>query len=194
MAGDSQGELTQLLGACKAGSQDANNRLFELVCKELRGIAAGLMWREREDHTLQPTALVNEAYLKLFAGTELKAANRAYFFAAAANAMRQVLVDHAKKRKAEVHGGKLCRVALDPVLDWLESTQQVDVLALHEALERLERFGKRQHEVIMLRFFGGLKYEDVAEHLNVSVSTIEKDWKMARSWLHGQLRGRNNDT
>ncbi len=193
MAGDTQGEVTKLLPDIAAGSREAKNQLFELVYEELRGIANGLMRWEREDHTLQPTALVNEAYLKLCAGTELKADNRAYFFAAAANAMRQVLVDRAWKRKAEVHGGKLRRVPFDPVLDWLESTQQVDVLALHEALERLEGLGKRQHEVIMLRFFGGLKDEEVAEHLKVSVSTVEKDWKMARAWLHGQLRGRNND-
>jgi RNA polymerase sigma-70 factor (ECF subfamily) len=193
MAGDTQGEVTKLLVAIGAGSEETKNRLFELVYEELHRIANGLMGREREDHTLQPTALVNEAYLKLFAGKELKVGNRAYFFAAAANAMRQVLVDHAIKRKAKIHGGDLHRVPIDAVLDWLENTQQVDMLALHEALERLEEFGKRQHEAIMLRFFGGLTYEEVAEHLNVSVSTVEKDWQPARAWLHGQLRGRNND-
>ena len=193
MTGDPQGEVTKLLAAYAAGSQEAKNRLFELVYEELRGIANGLMRWEREDHTLQPTALVNKAYLKLFAGRELKADNRAYFFAAAANAMRQMLVDHARKRRAKIHGGELRRAPLDDVLDSLESTQRVDMVDLHEALEQLERFGKRQHEAIMLRFFGGLTYEEVAEHLNVSVSTVEKDWKMARAWLHGKLRGRNND-
>ena len=193
MAGDTQGEVTKLLPDIAAGSREAKNQLFELVYDELRGMARAKMAREPEDHTLQPTALVNEVYMKLFADRNLKAPNRAYFFAAAAEAMRQVLVDHARKRRAEIHGGNLRRTPIDAVLDALTTSQQVDMLALHEALERLEGFGKRQYEAMMLRFFGGLKNEEVAEHLKVSVSTVEKDWKIARAWLHGQLLEREND-
>lgn len=187
------GEVTKLLVAISEGSQEAKNRLFELVHEELRIIAHRKMRGERNDHTLQSTVLVNEAYLKLFAGKELEAGNRAHFFAAAANAMYQVLVDHAKKRKAEIHGGNRQRVQLDAVLDSLETTQKVKMPALHDALERLKEFGERQYDAIILRFFGGLTHEEVAKRLDVSVATVEKDWKMARAWIHGQLRGRNND-
>ena len=192
MTADPQGEVTRLLNAVDAGRPGAKDELFEVVHAQLRRIAGGMMVRERNDHTLQPTALVSEAYPKLDV-EELPVRNRAYFFAAWTNAMRQVLVDHARKHNADIHGGKRKRVPIDGVLDWLRSSQDVDILALDEALGRLEEFGKRQYEVVKLRFFGGLKNEEVAEHLHVSVSTVEKDWKMARAWLHAQLKERKND-
>ena len=188
MATEPPGKVTELLGAISDGSEDAKNRLFEVVYEELRRVATGLMHRERQDHTLQPTALVHEAYLKLFAKTELKAANRAHFFAAAANAMRQVLVDHARIHNAEIHGGKLRRTPFDVVLNWLERTQQLDMLDFDEALKTLEARSTRQHKVVMLRFFGGLTCEETASNLKVSVSTVEKDWQVARAWLYGQLK------
>ena len=137
MAADAQGEVTKLLAEVHEGSQEAGEKLFEVVYEELHGVASALMRRERQDHTLQPTALVHEAYLKLFARRELKPTNRAYFFAAAANAMRQVLVDHARKHNAEIHGGKLLRAPFDVVLSWLERTQQVGILDLDDALSTL---------------------------------------------------------
>ena len=190
MTPDPPGEVTKLLAAMDAGSEEAKTRLFNLVYEELHSVASGLMRWEREDHTLQPTALVHEAYLKLFpAERELRAGNRVQFFAAAANAMRQVLVDHARKRNAEKRDGNWHRVPFDDVLDGLKITQQVEMLDLDEALKTLERRNRRQHEVVMLRFFGGLKYEESAAYLKVSVSTVEKDWQIARAWLYGELRG-----
>lgn len=190
MAAEPQGEVTKLLAAMDAGSEEAKTRLFNLVYEELHRVASGMMRWEREDHTLQPTALVHEAYLKLFPeGRELRASNRAQFFSAAANAMRQVLVDHARKRNAEKRGGNLRRIPFDDVLDRLKITQQVEILDLDEALKALERRSRRQHEVVMLRFFSDLNYEEIAAYLKVSVSTVEKDWQIARAWLYGELRG-----
>lgn len=195
MTADLQGEVTELLAALDAGSEEAKDRLFNLVYEELHRVASGLMRGEREAHTLQPTALVNEAYLKLFPpGRKLRAGNRAHFFAAAAHAMRQVLVDHARKRNAEKHGGNQRRVPFDAVLDWLKITQPVEMLNFDEALKTLGRRSKRQHEVVMLRFFGGLNYEEIATHLKVSVSTVEKDWQVARAFLYVELQGEKNDT
>ncbi len=190
MVENPQGEVTELLAAMNAGNKEAKTKLFDLVYQELLNIAGGKMRWEREEHTLQPTALVHEAYLKLFPeGKGLAAGNRPEFFAAAVNAMRQVLVDHARKRNAEKHGGNLRRVPFDDVLDELRMVQRVEMLDLDEALSLLEQRSTRQHEVVMLRFFSDLKYEEIAGYLKVSVSTVEKDWHVARAWLYGELRG-----
>ena len=188
MAAAPPGEVTTLLAAIDAGSEEAKAKLFTLVYQELHRVAGGLMRPERPDHTLQPTALVHEAYFKLFGEQKLRASNRGHFFAAAANAMRQVLVDHARKRKAKKRPDGLSRVPLDDVLDWLESTQ-VEMLDLDEALKALERRSTRQHEVVVLRFFGGLKNKEIATYLNVSLATVEKDWQVARAWLYAELKG-----
>lgn len=185
--------LTQLLADISAGDEQAEGELYDMVYEELHGIAARFMQRERPGHTLQPTALVHEAFLRLLPSIDAEAPNRAYFFAAAANAMRRVLVEHARKRAAKVHGGDMNRVFLDEVLDTLKCEQKVDVLALDESLEQLQRCGERQYQVVMLRFFGGMTYDEVAEHLQVSVSTAEKDWQMARAWLRRQLRSPHDD-
>lgn len=186
-----QGTVTRLLDAMNAGSKEAENELFDLIHAELRKAARGLMRRERPDHTLQPTELVNEAYLKLFPG-KLRASNRAHFFAAAANAMRQVLVDHARKREAPKHGGHLERVPFDAVLDWIRDERQVEMLDLEEALQELEQRSVRQHQVVILRFFGGLTNREIADHLGCSESTIEKDWRIARAFLRVKLMTAND--
>lgn len=189
MAGDSQSEITTVLGDIRAGRAEAKKRLVELVYEELRRLAHQVMRTERAGHTLQPTALVHEGLLRLLDGETLaNAPNRAYFFAAAAHAMRRVLVDHARKRAASKRGGDYERVTLDEVLDSLER-QSVDVLALNAALDELAARHERQSKVVVLRFFGGLTMPEIAHQLDVSVGTVENDWRIAKAWLHGELCG-----
>ncbi len=188
MAEDLCTQVTTALDRVRAGDTDAPNRLAGLVYDELRRIAAGLMKRERGSHTLQPTALVNEAFLRLVdAKTLEKAPNRAYFFAAAARAMRQVLVDHARQRGAQKRGGTRDRVPLDEVVEALEQGQRLDLLALHDALDSLGKLNARQAQVVELRFFGGHTMEEIAEQFGISLSTIESDFRKASAFLRGVL-------
>ena len=180
-------DLTTLLEQAGAGDADARERLTRAVYGEFRRIADALMRRERADHTLQPSALVNEALIRLFDGDVLaRAQSRRYLFAAAAQAMRQVLVDHARNRDAEKRAGRRERVPLDQVLDDFEE-RKLDVIAVHEALDRLTALNERQGLVVALRFFVGLTVPEVAEALDVSTGTVEGDWRVARAWLRGQL-------
>jgi RNA polymerase sigma factor (TIGR02999 family) len=189
MADDRRGEVTTLLEAIRDGDPQAPDRLVEAVYAEFHRMAAGLMARERRDHTLQPTALLHEALVQLFDADVLrKAPNRAYLFGAAARAMREVLAAHARRRAADKRGGDRQRVPLDAVLDYLEE-QRLDVLALHEALERLATFHERQSHVVTLRFFAGCTVAEVADQLGVSVATVESDFRIARAWLRRQLAG-----
>jgi RNA polymerase sigma factor (TIGR02999 family) len=146
-----------------------------------------MMPHERSNHTLQPTALVHEAYFKLFVGKPLVAPNRAYFFGAAANAMRQVLVDYARKLAVRPEGTRV--PILDALLRSARNIQKVDLLDLNKAMEGLKRLSSRQWEVVTLRFFGGLQWSEIAMCLNVSTSTVEKDWQAARAWLYRSMRG-----
>ena len=188
MAGDPQAEVTTLLDDIRAGKADAQRQLIELVYAELRGLASGLMRRERAGHTLQPTALVHEACLRLLTPEVLCVArNRAHFFAAAARAMRHVLVDHARRRDADKRGGGQETLALDQVLDHF-AEQNLDLLAVHEALTELAKLHERQSQVIELRFFGGYTVPEVAEQLRVSVATVESDFRKARAFLRSRLR------
>jgi RNA polymerase sigma factor (TIGR02999 family) len=182
-----QGEVTRLLQNIYQGDGAAKDRLVRLVYDELHGIAAGLLHQHGGSETLPPTALVHEAYLRLDAARVFAGApNHHYFFAAAAQAMRQVLVDHARCRQAEKRGKGKQRVALDAVLDYF-CQQNLDVVALHEALNDLAALNERQSQVVNLRFFGGFTVAEVAEQLGVSVSTVESDFRLARAWLHRQL-------
>jgi len=148
------------------------------------------MVRERPGHTLQTTALLNETLLRLLGGESLKeAADRDYFFGAAARAMRQVLVDHARKRAAVKRGGHQQRLPLDDLLDAAEE-QDLDVIALDEALGRLSEWNQRQSQVVTLRFYAGLSMKEIAATLGVGLSTVENDWRIARAWLRGQLSRR----
>ena len=186
MAAASQGEVTIVLDAIGEGSQEAMNRLFELVYDELRGIARGMMASERPGHTLTPTVIVHEVCIRLFMSKNLAknlaGKHRRYFFGAATRAMRQILVDHARKNASTPD-----RDPLDDVLDWMKSTHRLDILDLHAALEQLEQLDSRKHEVVMLRFFGGLTMKEIAESLGVSLATVEKDWYFARAWLKKKL-------
>jgi RNA polymerase sigma factor (TIGR02999 family) len=184
-----RGDLTALLGEVRAGRSDAQARLVRAIYDELRRMAGGVMRRERPDHTLQASALVNEALLRLLSGATLAdAPDRRYLFAASARAMRQVLVDHARRRRTSKRSGQRARVPLDAALAGFEA-QGLDVLALHEALERLARVHPRPARVVELRFFGGLAVPEVAGALDVSDTTVENDWRFARAWLRGQLGG-----
>jgi len=191
MTGETQGEVTKLLAAYAAGNQEAMNRLFELVYDELRGIANGLMRWEREDHTLQPTVLVHDVYMRLLGeknlAKNLAGKNRRYFFGVATKAMLQILVEHARKRDTLKRVGDNNRVPIDIVLDNLQQTQRLDIVNLYEALQQLEKLDSRKNEVVMLRFFGGLSMKEIAKCLDVSLATVEKDWHFARAWLKRKL-------
>jgi RNA polymerase sigma factor (TIGR02999 family) len=181
--------FTLIFGRARAGDERARSELLALIYDELRRIASALMRRERPDHTLPPTAVVHEAVIRLLgAGVLEKAPDRCYLVASAARAMREVLVEHARRRAAARHGGGRRRVPLDRVLASFEE-QDVDVIAVHEALDRLAEWNERQAQVMTLRYFGGLTVSEVAESLGVSVVTVERDWRLARAWLGGQLRG-----
>ena len=162
---------------------------METVYAELRLIALAYMRQERGDHTLQPTALVNEAYLKLVNSPDHHASGRARFLGVAARAMRQVLVDHARAKASVKRGGAWDRVSLSMVPSADGNTRGVDTLALNEALERLAVFHERSARVVELRFFGGLTIAEAAEVVGVSHGTIESDWTFAKAWLHRELEG-----
>jgi RNA polymerase sigma-70 factor (ECF subfamily) len=184
-----QGELTLILGRARDGDDRARGELVALVYDELRRVATRLMRRERADHTLSPTAVVHEAVIRLLGESVLeKAADRSFLFASAARAMREVLIDHARRRAADRRGGGRRRVPLDAVVDYFQG-QGLDLVAVHEALDRLAERDGRQAQVMTLRYFGGMTVPEVATALGVSTVTVERDWRLARAWLAGQLGG-----
>ena len=189
MAAESHQGLTLILGRARAGEESAQGELLELVYDELRQVASRLMRRERAGHTLSPTAVVHEAVIRLLGEAVLeRAPDRDYLFASAARAMREVLIDHARRRGADRRGGSRRRVALDAVVDYFES-QSLDLVAVHDALDRLAERNERQAQVMTLRYFGGMTVAEVAAALGTSVVTVERDWRVARAWLVGQLGG-----
>ena len=183
-----QGEgVTQLLLEWGAGDRAALDQLLPLVFDELRRLAHSYLRRERAGHTLQPTALVNEAYLRLVGQQGVRWQSRAQFFGIAANLMRQILVDHARQRAAEKRGGAdQQRLSLTQA-ERVAGRADVDVLALNVALERLAEFDPQQARIVELKFFAGLTIEETAEVLGISHATIERDWKLARAWLKREL-------
>jgi RNA polymerase sigma-70 factor (ECF subfamily) len=184
-----QRELTLILGRARDGDDRARGELVALVYDELRRVATRLMRRERADHTLSPTAVVHEAVIRLLGESVLdKAADRSFLFASAARAMREVLIDHARRRAADRRGGGRRRVPLDAVVDYFQG-QGLDLVAVHEALDRLAERDGRQAQVMTLRYFGGMTVPEVATALGVSTVTVERDWRLARAWLAGQLGG-----
>lgn len=176
------GEVTRLLHAAVGGDQEALDRLVPLVYEDLHRLAHRQLGREGGGHTLQTTGLVHEAYMKL-AGGKVNAANRSHFLAIAARAMRQVLVDYARRRKAEKRGSGVAAVTLNDGEQGMEVSTD-DLLALDEVLDQLE---PRQRQVVELRFFGGMEEKDIAEALGVSERTIRRDWVKARAWLYRAL-------
>ncbi len=189
MEAEPQKGLTLILGRARAGDEGARTELLALIYDELRQVASRLMRRERPDHTLSPTAVVNEAVIRLLGEAIFdRAADRSFLFASAARAMREVLIDHARRRAAGRHGGGRRRVPLDLVVDYFES-QNLDIVGVHEALDRLAERDERQAQVMTLRYFGGMTVPEVAAALGVSVVTVERDWRVARAWLVGELGG-----
>lgn len=180
-------EVTTLVTMSQAGDAGAGQRLMEAVYEELRRLAGAYLAHQNAGHTLQPTALVHEAFIKLIDHDHAKWNGRAHFFAVAAKAMRHILVDHARARKADKRGGDWARVTLDAAVMHVGGDRGVDTLVVNEALEELSRLDERQARIIELRFFGGLAVEEVAELLGVSKSTVEAEWRMARAWLSKRL-------
>ncbi len=187
MASDSA-EVTQLLLAWRAGDAAALERLIPLVHAELRRIARGFMRKERDGHTLQTSALVNEAYLRLIDARRVAWQNRAHFFAISASLMRRILVDAARERQARKRGGDAERIVLDEALAPGPGKRE-DLLAVDEALTALAAVDERKSKVVELRFFGGLNETEIAEALQVSPETVRRDWRLAKSWLLRFLGG-----
>jgi RNA polymerase sigma-70 factor, ECF subfamily len=184
--GADDGEVTLLLRAMKSGDNSAADKLLPLVYNELHRLARSYMQRERQDHTLQPTALINEAYLRL-SRDNVDWQSRQHFIAVAANVMRRVLVDHARAHNAEMRGGERQRVELDEGLA-VSLERSDEVVLLHEALNRLEKLDPRQAKVVELRYFAGLSIDEIAAVLNMSSRSVKRDWALARLWLFKEVQ------
>jgi RNA polymerase sigma factor (TIGR02999 family) len=178
--------VTQLLEKFQPGDRHAEEQLFADVYGELHAIAVRYLRRERKDHTLQPTALVNEVYLKVVGQTRVDWQGRAHFLATAAHAMRQILVDHARRHRAAKRGGMRHRIALDENLA-VEFHRNLDLLPLEDALTKLTKLDPRQAKMVELRFFGGLNVAEVAEVTGIPKRSVEREWTMVRAWLRREL-------
>ncbi len=180
-------EINLLLDQYRDGQADAFERLMSLVYDDLRRLAAWQLQAERPDHTLQPTALVHEAYLKLAGQSPVEWHNKAHFFALAAQVMRHILVDHARTRQRGKRGGGQTTVALDEALN-LSAASEPGLLELDEALSTLAKKDERKSRIVELRYFGGLNIEETAEVLGISPTTVRREWTMAKAWLRRELR------
>lgn len=179
-------EITQLLIAWNQGDQSARDELTPLIYDELRRLARGYLRRERINHTLQPTALVHEAFLRLIDQSKVNWQNRAHFFGAAARLMRQILINHAEARRAAKRGGEAERISLNDV-DHFAVGREIDLIALNEALNNLERIDPQQGQIVEMRYFSGLTIEEIAEVMGVSPATVKREWSTARAWLRREL-------
>ncbi|MCP3964363.1 MAG: sigma-70 family RNA polymerase sigma factor [bacterium] len=184
-----QGDVTQLLQNWSDGSKEALDQLMPVVLDELRRQAQGYMSRERPSHTLEPSALVNEVYLRLVDQNRARWRDRVHFFAVAAQIMRRILVDHARAHQADKRGGWAQKVELDEAADIYEE-QRVDLVSLDEALVELGALDERQARVVELRFFAGLTIRETAEVLGITHATVSRDWKSAKAWLYRRIRKR----
>jgi RNA polymerase sigma-70 factor (ECF subfamily) len=182
----SSDDITELLAQLRGGSPDAEAKLIPLIYQQLHGLAAHYLRGERPDHTLQPTALVNEAYVRLAVQRPAHWHDRAHFFGVAARLMRQILVDNARIRHAEKHGASFRAVPLEE-FSAVGQERPRDIIALDDALKSLAKIDPRQSRIVELIFFGGLSLEETAEVLHISSSTVKRDWRVARAWLHGEL-------
>jgi RNA polymerase sigma-70 factor (ECF subfamily) len=180
-------DVTVLLGQAAKGDQEAVSKLIPLVYSELRRLADRYMNRERPDHTLQATALVHEAYLKLVHHPPVEIQNRSHFFGIAAQVMRQILVDYARGHGREKRGAGQEVVSLEDVLVF-SSEKSSEYLRIEESLQRLTKLDPRQGKIVELRFFGGLTVDETAQVLGISPKTVKREWSMAKAWLHGDLR------
>jgi RNA polymerase sigma factor (TIGR02999 family) len=180
--------VTQLLIGWGKGDKEALDKLVPIVYDELRRQAAGYLRRERVGHTLQTTALIHEAYLRLVDQKNVQWQNRAHFFGIAAQLMRRILVDHARTKKRAKRGGSDIRVSLNEATLTTQG-QDLDIVALDEALEHLAEIDEQQSKIVELRFFSGLTVEETAEVLGISPATVKRDWSMAKAWLHREITG-----
>ena len=187
------GNVTGLLADMRVGRKEAESRLIAVVYPELRRIAMRYMRQERPGHTLQATALVNEAYLRMVGDGDRDFKNRAHFFATAATQMRLILVDYARQKQAQKREGKRVRVEMTDFLAVSEDRLD-EVLQIDEALQRLAAWDPRQCKIVELRFFAGLTEDEVAEVLGIASRTVKRDWKVAKAWLHGELGSATNDS
>lgn len=193
MDGKSSDEVTLLLIKLTDGHESVLESLLPLIYDELRRLASSYLRRERKDHTLQPTALVHEAYLKLIDQTQVQWQNRAHFFGIAAQVMRRILVDHARRHTADKRGGDAQKLPLEEeilVVAGGSASQEksVELLALDEALENLAALDPRKARIVELRYFSGLSVEETAEVIGVSPVTIKREWRMAKAWLYGAIK------
>ena len=180
-------DVTRLLSELRNGNEDAVAKLVPLLYRELRRMAGAYLSNERRNHTLQPTALVHEAYLRLVDQKDVQWQNRQHFFGVAAQVMRRVLVDHARGHEAVKRGGSVPKVSLEEAIV-ISKERSAELLALDEALTRLATLDQQQARIIELRFFGGLTVEETAEVLGISPATVKRDWNMAKAWLNREVR------
>jgi RNA polymerase sigma-70 factor, ECF subfamily len=183
-------DVTQMLVECSSGHKEVLDQLMPLVYDELRRLAARYLRRERPNHTLQPTALVHEAYLRLIDQSRVHWQNRAHFLGIAATMMRRILINHAQSRKAAKRGGGKYPLSLDAAADWADEREVdrgIDLIVIDEALTRLAAIDNEQSRIVELRFFGGLTVEETAEVLAISPATVHREWRMAKAWLHREI-------
>jgi RNA polymerase sigma factor (TIGR02999 family) len=186
-----QAEVTSLLEASSQGDKEALNKLLPLVYAELRKLAGRYLRRERPDHSLQATALVHEAYLRLI-NQEVSWQNRMHFFGVAAEMMRRILIDNARKHHASKRGSGAVKLALDEALDMADE-KAAELIALDEALSRLATFDPQKSKIVELRFFGGLAIEETAAALGLSTATVVRQWKLAKAWLYHEVNRSSDD-
>jgi RNA polymerase sigma factor (TIGR02999 family) len=185
---ETSADVTALLSELTKGNSEAGSKLIPLVYDQLRRLANAYMRRERTGHTLQTTALVHEAYLKLLGQHSVDWQNRAHFFGIAAQVMRRVLIDHARSHVRDKRGGGREHVQFDEALVF-SPERSAEFLELNAALERLSEMDARQAQIVEMRFFAGLTVEETAEVLKISPKTVKRDWSVAKAWLHGELKG-----
>lgn len=186
-------EITSMLKAWSEGDRAAADQFMPLIYDELRRQARRFLNRERANHTLQTTALVHEAYLRLIEQRDVSWQNRAHFFGIAAQMMRRILVNHAVSRKRDKRGGTAEKIQLDETIQIRAADKGVDLIELDEALNRLEKLDERQSRVVELRYFGGMSIEETAEVMALSPATVKREWNMARTWLRAELIGTDLD-
>lgn len=179
-------DITKLLVDWNQGNEAARDELIPLVANELRRIASRYLYGERHEHTLQATALINEAYIRLVDQKQVQWQNRAHFFGVAAQLMRRILVDYARTRNAAKRDGQRHKLSLDDVIN-LSEEHDKNLVALDEALERLAKLQPQRSQIVELRFFGGMTIEETASALNVSVDTVKAEWRLAKAWLYREI-------
>lgn len=186
---ENQEKVTQMLRQVQEGNREALDDLFPIIYKELRRLASSQLSNERSNHTLQPTALVHEAYMRLIDQHSVNWQNRAHFFSIAAETMRRILVNHAIQRNAQKRGSGVTCIELDEAISYHDQAadRELDLVLLDDALKQLEGFDTTQAKIVELRFFGGLTVEETAEVMKISESTVKREWRMAKSWLKTKL-------